>query len=165
MDRPLTVSQFWDALSEWSQATFGTDAERGPAGPLKHLLKEIEEVRAAPADIEEYADLLFLTCDAARRGGRDKDILGPAVESASGMASGPPGVLLEIAGAWAQGAIGSGGRWREYGAIVTLALAAAYRAGFSHEQLMAAVTAKLDKNRKRKWGRPSGDEPVEHVRD
>lgn len=55
--------------SEWSQATFGTDAERGPLGALRHLEKEAVETQAAPNDIEEYADCFLLILDAARRAG------------------------------------------------------------------------------------------------
>jgi hypothetical protein len=55
--------------SEWSQATFGTDAERGPIGPLKHLEKEAREARANPSDIKEHADILILWLDASRRAG------------------------------------------------------------------------------------------------
>ncbi len=53
--------------AEWSQATFGTDAERGPLGALKHLEKEAREAQANPSDITEYADCLLLILDAARR--------------------------------------------------------------------------------------------------
>lgn len=60
---------FWNGLSKWSQSTFGNDASRGPQGPLLHLKKEVDEVLAAPEDIVEYADLIFLTYDAARRAG------------------------------------------------------------------------------------------------
>ncbi len=63
--------------AEWSRATFGADAERGPAGPLKHLAKEavealeawerpqwnLDEVRS------EFADCLLLLLDASRRAG------------------------------------------------------------------------------------------------
>lgn len=59
--------------SEWSQATFGTDASRGPLGALKHLAKEAVEAQAAvgcKADFtEEMADCLLLVLDASRRGG------------------------------------------------------------------------------------------------
>ena|SRR5579872_3561781 len=55
--------------SQWSQATFGTDAERGPVGALKRLEKEAREAQAAPADREEYADCLPLILDASRRAG------------------------------------------------------------------------------------------------
>jgi Protein of unknown function (DUF550) len=58
-----------DNLSHWSQKTFGTDAERGPIGPLKHLEKEAREALATPEDVKEYADCLILVLDAARRAG------------------------------------------------------------------------------------------------
>ena len=60
---------FWALLSQWSQATFGKDEGRGPSGPLKHLVKEVQEALADPKNPEEYADLLFLVFDAARRSG------------------------------------------------------------------------------------------------
>jgi len=69
------VQKFWNEHSEWSQATFGTDAERGPVGALKHLEKEAREAQAKPTDLEEYADCLFLTFDAARRAGLTLDTL------------------------------------------------------------------------------------------
>ena len=105
MTGPLSMGDFWLELSEWSQATFGSDKVRGPRGPLLHLSKEVEEALKAPDDLEEYSDLFFLVFDATRR------------------------------------------------------------AGFSYAQLREAVTAKLAKNKARKWGKPTNDEPVEHIRD
>lgn len=55
--------------SEWSQATFGTDAERGPMGALKHLEREAREAQENPTDPAEYADCFLLILDAARRAG------------------------------------------------------------------------------------------------
>lgn len=55
--------------AEWSQATFGKDAERGPLGALRHLEKEARETQEAPQDSEEYADCFLLILDAARRAG------------------------------------------------------------------------------------------------
>ncbi len=59
--------------SAWSQATFGSDEERGAIGPLKHLAKEaMEVVRAlesgdsAAAEME-LADCFMLMLDAMRR--------------------------------------------------------------------------------------------------
>lgn len=66
------AKKFWDDLSGWSQQTFGTDAVRGPAGPLKHLLKEAQEALTAPdrqSLREEIVDCQFLVFDAARREG------------------------------------------------------------------------------------------------
>lgn len=55
--------------SEWSQATFGSDQERGPLGALRHLEREAREVQADPGNAEEYADCFLLILDAARRAG------------------------------------------------------------------------------------------------
>ena len=63
------LSELCQELSAWSQATFGTDQERGPVGPLKHLAKEVQEALGKPDDIDEYADCLILVIDAARRAG------------------------------------------------------------------------------------------------
>lgn len=72
-DSNLTLGEKLSCLakdqSEWSQATFGTDQERGPLGALRHLEKEAVETQAAPYDIEEYADCFLLILDAARRAG------------------------------------------------------------------------------------------------
>lgn len=68
-DAPCSLHEFWNALSEWSQVTFGSDAVRGPIGPLKHLIKEANEAIDNPTDIVEYADCVFLIFDAARRAG------------------------------------------------------------------------------------------------
>ena len=70
----------------WSQATFGSDQERGPIGPLKHLAKEAAEAVEAAESVAglaagevqtearwrfelELADCLLLLLDASRRAG------------------------------------------------------------------------------------------------
>ncbi|HEX8913394.1 MAG TPA: dATP/dGTP pyrophosphohydrolase domain-containing protein [Humisphaera sp.] len=63
------LSRLWARQAEWSQETFGTDAERGPAGALKHLAREAGEALRSPTDKAEYADCLLLVLDAARRAG------------------------------------------------------------------------------------------------
>lgn len=70
-----TFKQLWQSQSEWSQRTFGSDAVKGPEGPLNHLSKEVQEVLANPKDIEEYADCLLLIFDACRRAGFQYDEL------------------------------------------------------------------------------------------
>lgn len=57
--------------AQWSQSTFGSDKERGPLGPIRHLKKEAEELEANPYDASEYADALLLVFDASRRAGID----------------------------------------------------------------------------------------------
>ena len=84
---------FWNAQAEWSQATFGSDTERGPLGALKHLEKEAREAQVEAKWVQEnpekfdglisktqdlrteIADCLFLTLDAARRSGMTLDDL------------------------------------------------------------------------------------------
>ena len=51
-----TFLEFARLQAEWSQATFGTDAERGPIGPLKHLAKEVQEALEHLDDHMEYVD-------------------------------------------------------------------------------------------------------------
>ena len=72
MDQKSTgerIVDFWNNQAEWSRATFGSDQERGPEGPLKHLAKEVQECLDSPYDSMEYADMLFLIFDASRRSG------------------------------------------------------------------------------------------------
>lgn len=53
----------------------------------------------------------------------------------------------------------------EYVDCLFLTVDAARRAGFSWRTLLSAAWDKLEINRKRKWGKPTSDEPVEHVRE
>ncbi len=70
------IQAFWLAQAEWSRATFGSDTERGPLGPLKHLAKEAAEAQAGPPwDLSEFVDCLFLICDSTRRAGFTYDQL------------------------------------------------------------------------------------------
>jgi hypothetical protein len=78
-DLGMRWAEFNSNLAEWSEKTFG-DLRRGPQGPLKHLVKEVQEVLQKPDDLEEYADCIFLTLDAARRAGFTLDQLMLALE-------------------------------------------------------------------------------------
>jgi len=68
------TKRLWNELSKWSQETFGSDAERGPIGPLRHLKLEADEAIESGAP-DEYADCLILILDAARRAGFTHDTL------------------------------------------------------------------------------------------
>ncbi|MBU4213950.1 MAG: DUF550 domain-containing protein [Actinobacteria bacterium] len=61
----------------WSLATFGP----GPRtdGVLDHITKEVDEVRAAPDDLAEWADLIILAFDGAQRTGADPQAILDAV--------------------------------------------------------------------------------------
>lgn len=61
-------------MTEWSRKTFGSDQERGPIGPLKHLKLEADEAIQSN-ERDEYADCLLLILDAARRAGFTYDYL------------------------------------------------------------------------------------------
>lgn len=63
------MEYLWKYIATWSRATFGSDKDRGPLGPLNHLKKEVDEVILDPLDLYEYADCLILIFDAARRAG------------------------------------------------------------------------------------------------
>ena len=88
MEYHSKAEQFWNEQAAWSRATFGSDHERGPLGPLKHLEKEAKEaqdsifgiISVPPRDTQEHleeeiVDCLFLTFDAARRAGMSFDEL------------------------------------------------------------------------------------------
>lgn len=64
-----TLHDLLDEHAAWSHQTFGGPEEKGPIGPLRHLKLEADEAIAAPGDISEYVDLVFLSFDAARRAG------------------------------------------------------------------------------------------------
>jgi len=56
----------------WSQKTFGSSEDRSSLGPLRHLLKEVQEAIAEcdkSKRLTEYADCLHLIFDAADRDG------------------------------------------------------------------------------------------------
>lgn len=64
---------------EWSARTFGPGART--AGVLDHITKEIEEVRAAPEDVTEWADLLILAFDGAWRAGHEPQTVIDAIKA------------------------------------------------------------------------------------
>jgi len=52
---------------QWSMRTFGPGARL--LGVLDHIRKELREIEAAPADVEEWVDVLILAFDGAWRAG------------------------------------------------------------------------------------------------
>jgi len=60
------LDKFQQKCYVWSAATFGV---RDCSGPLNHLKSEIEEVKAKPDDLTEWADCYLLLSDAAARAG------------------------------------------------------------------------------------------------
>lgn len=75
----LSLQNLISQQAKWSQATFGSDRQKGPIGCLKHLEKEAVEAQKTPYDASEYADCLLLLLDASRRAGFSiDDLLGAA---------------------------------------------------------------------------------------
>ena len=65
---------FIDRYALWSQQAIGPGQRT--EGVLKHIAKELDEVRANPDDLEEWVDLINLAIDGAtRRGFSGKDII------------------------------------------------------------------------------------------
>jgi hypothetical protein len=99
----MSFESLWRDVGAWSNATFGDETERGPVGPLKHLVVEvlhellgIDKVYVEHflanwkrtvnrpqngRDLGELADVLILLMDATRRAGYGPDDLLAAVES------------------------------------------------------------------------------------
>jgi len=66
MSQP-SIENYIERHIEWSKRTFGP-ANRTEA-ILKHIAKELEEVRADDRDIFEWADIIILAIDGAWRAG------------------------------------------------------------------------------------------------
>ena len=62
----MSIEEFVDQHWEFSAATFGPSPNRW-TGALKHLEKEIEEIRRDPTDLEEWIDAIHLVVDGALR--------------------------------------------------------------------------------------------------
>ena len=64
-----TIEELFEHQKKWSAETFGDHLD--PSGVIDHIHKEIEEIRAAPDDPEEWADLFILAMDGLWRSGRE----------------------------------------------------------------------------------------------
>lgn len=64
---------------EFSERTFGPGSR--VAGVLDHIRKELDEVRAEPDDLSEWADLVILAFDGALRQGADPQAILDAIEA------------------------------------------------------------------------------------
>lgn len=64
---------------EWSLRTFGPGART--AGVLDHITKELNEIRRAPMDLSEWADVIILALDGAQRTGADPQAIIDAIKA------------------------------------------------------------------------------------
>lgn len=64
---------------EWSIATFGPGART--AGVIDHITKELAEIRGAPNDLSEWADVIILALDGAQRTGAEPQAIIDAIKA------------------------------------------------------------------------------------
>lgn len=133
----ITFEQFCALQRRWSQSTFGTKAVRGPAGPLKHLQKEIPEMLEAVQEVDDARNAIHagsVTKD-------EKEARYAAWKQAR------EALLEEVVDGF------------------FLLFDAAWRSGHTATDIRRVMAAKLRKNMARKW--PTGGDPnmpVEHDR-
>jgi hypothetical protein len=64
---PCIDQDHLDRQREWSLRTFGPG--RRTLGVIDHIRKELDEIEAAPIDVEEWVDVIILALDGACRAG------------------------------------------------------------------------------------------------
>lgn len=154
----ITFQALWDRQAAWSERTFGVD--RGPVGPLRHLLRELDEVsRAKPAErVLEWADVLILAIDAARRAGF-------ACEHIFDGLGHPEHVLRQAAEMMQEEALRGEFDRPAYTALINAVFTAAEGETLTYGDLIAAAYVKTLINERREWSAPDADGVVEHVRE
>jgi hypothetical protein len=75
----MNLFEFINRQRRWSKNTFGDGART--EGILKHIEKEILEVRDAPSDLSEWCDIVILALDGAWRAGHSPAEICRALES------------------------------------------------------------------------------------
>lgn len=78
-ERSVIDAAHLERQRKWSRHTFGP-GER-TAGVLDHITKELEEIRSAPEDVTEWADLLILAFDGAWRAGHEPQTVIDAIKA------------------------------------------------------------------------------------
>jgi hypothetical protein len=69
---PATIdSSLLNLLKDWSESAFGPGKQTEAV--LKHIEKELNEIRADPDDLEEWIDVMLLAINGAARTGADGD--------------------------------------------------------------------------------------------
>lgn len=155
------VLELFDDIGVWSQATFAPDSERGPRGPLKHMVKEIEEELLGegqdPKSIDELADVLILFCDASRRAGGERGAFSDLLDVRAGLEDMARTVKAMLD---ASSPVIDYNFTELFDSIVTMASLA----GHSFPQLVETAKRKMVKNKLRTYPKTTGDEVSEHDR-
>lgn len=65
----MTIEDYCRDHLNWSEAVFGPPTKNDAEKLLKHIGLELDEVRKAPHDLEEWVDIIILAIDGAWRSG------------------------------------------------------------------------------------------------
>jgi hypothetical protein len=71
------MQELWDDIADWQDLQFGKQIT--PTYKIRHLKKEIQELKDSPHDSMEYADCFLLLLGAARDAGMDLEMLLSAI--------------------------------------------------------------------------------------
>jgi hypothetical protein len=74
----ITISRYIERQRAWSNRTFGVGLRT--LGVTKHIEKELQEVRLAPQDLDEWCDIIILALDGAWRAGHSPDEIWTALQ-------------------------------------------------------------------------------------
>lgn len=82
MRSPRTLVDLLRAHGEWAERSFGTTVDKPlrAEGIVKHIEKELGEIRKDPTDVVEWVDVAFLAFDGARRMGGSVEAVVEAFE-------------------------------------------------------------------------------------
>lgn len=156
----IEYARLWDRQAAFSNRVFGKD--RGPVGPLNHLLRELDELEhAKPEDRPfECADVLILAIDAARRAGF-------GVTATRNDGPYPRATISDLENL-TRAAISAAerGEFRvlTYATLVAHAFDVAEANDIWHDELIVLAFAKTLINERRQWGKPDAEGVCEHVR-
>lgn len=75
----MNILKYIERQIEWSKRTFGPGSRA--AGLCNHIRKELDEIRNAPEDIEEWVDVIILGIDGAWRAGFIPEQIAAALEA------------------------------------------------------------------------------------
>ena len=74
----FVIDSLWlTQRGQWAEETFGPGTQTDRY--LSHILKEVEEVRSDPRDVVEWADIIILAFEGARRAGHPAQVILDAI--------------------------------------------------------------------------------------